>query len=293
MVQYGRSSRSSWAESVRSSFGRTVMGKAIWENPIENTVGRKFPNGNAYLYTVKNILISVCGWHQISWKKQNINPMWKVRNKEVDLGEPTAFLDHVYLGCTQRQCETSKDIVDNYRNMFETRISAGGTEKLTCSENLSISSRSYDMEGHAKKCVERYCELANKTTQQLYKVSTPSIDDHHFKEKELKSVGDLSNVCSQLVVKCLYLARIGRPKFYGQWSNLHDRSQNGPKHVTNDYLVWSLTFIAHVSINNIVMRETLQNHADWDSFKTPILQEIVRTQNLRQVEHCAFSEAIR
>ena len=25
------------------------------------------------------------------------------------------------------------------------------------------------MEGHAKKCVERYCELANKTTQQLKK----------------------------------------------------------------------------------------------------------------------------
>ena len=48
------------------------------------------------------------------------------------------------------------------------------------------------MAGHAKKCVERYCELANKTTQQLYKVSTPCIDDHHFKEEELKSVGELS-----------------------------------------------------------------------------------------------------
>ena len=60
--------------------------------------------------------------------------------------------------------------------MFESRISAGGTEKLPYSENLSISPWSCDMEGHAKKCVERYCELANKTTQQLYKVSTPWID---------------------------------------------------------------------------------------------------------------------
>ena len=42
--------------------------------------------------------------------------------------------------------------------------------------------------GHAKKCVERKCELTNKTTQQLQKVSTPCIDDHHFKEEELKSV---------------------------------------------------------------------------------------------------------
>ena len=59
------------------------------------------------------------------------------------------------------------------------------------------------MERHAKKCVERYCELASKTTQQLYKVSTPCIDDHHFKEQEMGSVGELSEVCSQTVLKCM------------------------------------------------------------------------------------------
>ena len=47
------------------------------------------------------------------------------------------------------------------------------------------------MVGHAKKCVERYCELANKTTQQLYEVSTSCIVDLHFKEEETKSVGEL------------------------------------------------------------------------------------------------------
>ena len=30
---------------------------------------------------------------------------------------------------------------------------------------------SYDMEGHAPKCVERYCAMANKKVEQLYKVS--------------------------------------------------------------------------------------------------------------------------
>ena len=84
--------------------------------------------------------------------------------------------------CSQRHCEISKDIVDNYRTMFESRISAVTTEKLPFPQNLRISSWSYDMAGHARKCVERYCESANKTTQQLYKVSTPCIDDHHFKE---------------------------------------------------------------------------------------------------------------
>ena len=55
--------------------------------------------------------------------------------------------------------------------------------------------------------------------------------------------------------------------------------------MTNDYLVWSLTFITHVSTNSIAMWETLSNNADWDCFKTPILQEILRIQNLLRVSH--------
>ena len=107
--------------------------------------------------------------------------------------------------------------------MFESRISAGGLEKLPFPQNIRISSWSYDMAGHAKKWVERYCELANKTTQQFHKVSTPCIDNHHFKEEETKFVGEMSNICSQIVLKCLYLARIGRPDIF--WSvNKFERS---------------------------------------------------------------------
>ena len=35
--------------------------------------------------------------------------------------------------------------------------------------------------------------------------------DDHLEQEENESVGELSTVCSQIVVKCLYLARIGRP----------------------------------------------------------------------------------
>ena len=38
-----------------------------------------------------------------------------------------------------------------------------------------------------RRNVERYCELANKTTQQLYKVATPCMDDHQFQEEENES----------------------------------------------------------------------------------------------------------
>ena len=96
---------------------------------------------------------------------------------------------------------------------IESGIFAGATEKLPYSQKLGakISSGSYDMEGHEKKCVERYCELANKTTQKLYKVATPCMDDHQFKEEENELVGEFSTVSSQIVLKCMYLARFGRP----------------------------------------------------------------------------------
>ena len=173
----------------------------------------KIPNWECLcVHREKGLFLSLCVDDiKLAGKKHNIDPMWKRLSKEVDLGESTSFLDHVYLGCTQQQCEISNDIVDT-EPCSKLEFLRGGIEKLPFSQNIRISSWSYDMAGHAKKCVERYCELANKTTQQLNKVSTPCIDDHHhFKEEGTKSVGELSNTCSQIVLKCLYWARIGRP----------------------------------------------------------------------------------
>ena len=133
--------------------------------------GRKFHIVNVSSYIVKKDYSYLCVDNiKLAGKKQNLDLMWKVLNKEVDLGESKSFLDHVYLDCTQRQCEISKGIVDNYRTTFESRISAGGAEKLSFPQNLRISPWSYDMADHAKKCVERYCELANKTTTTLQSI---------------------------------------------------------------------------------------------------------------------------
>ena len=148
------------------------------------------------------------------------------------------------------------------------------------------------MEGNAKKCVERYCELANKSTQQLYKVSTPCIDDHHFKEEELKSVGDLSKVCSLIVLKCLYLARIGRHDI--QWSvNKLARSITKWTKACDKRLNRLISYIHH-TCEYIQYCYVINNakQCRLDCFKTPILHEILRIQNLFRVEHCAFLEVI-
>ena len=97
----------------------------LWEKQFEKILSKhgweKVPNGESlFVHREKGLFLSVSVDDiKLAGRKQNIDPMWKVLNKEVDLGEPTSFLDHVFLGCTQRQCEISKDIVDKYRTMFE------------------------------------------------------------------------------------------------------------------------------------------------------------------------------
>ena len=194
------------------------------------------------------------------------------------------------MGCTQRQCQTSKDTVDNYRTMFESRISAGRVEKLPFPQHISISSWSYDMAGHAKKCVERYCELANKTTQQLYKVSTPCIDDHHFKEEEIKSVGELSRLCSQIVLKCLYLARIGRPDIL--WS-VNKLARSITKWTKDKRLTRLISYIHHTcEYKQYCHVGILLSNADWDCFRTLTSREILKIRNPLLEEHCAFLDVM-
>ena len=187
-------------------YGKGNLRKSYW-----NTVGRMFPIGNAYSYTVKKGYSYLCMWMtKIGWKK-NVDPMWKVLNKEVDLGEPPSFLHHVYLGCTQRQCEIRNDIVDNYTTMFESRISAGEYRKTSI---LPKSSYFFTVLWFGGSCKE-VCGAILWVGQQDDGSTPQSIYSLHrwpsLRWEEMKSVGGLSRVCSQIVLKCWYLARIGRP----------------------------------------------------------------------------------
>ena len=106
----------------------------------------------------------------------------------------------------------------------------------------TISSWSHDMESHAKKCVEGYCEVANKTTK---------LRHHVWMIINLKKKNWISwrincpqfanklfwNVCIWLVLVHLILC--------GLWTNLRVLSQNGQNLVTNAWRVWSRTFITH------------------------------------------------
>ena len=113
------------------------------------------------------------------------------------------------------------------------------------------------------------------------------------REEEMKSVGELSKVCSRNVFKKLKLGT-----HWMTWYSMVSEQTCTIDHKM-DQSLWQtpesidLLHSSHMWItNNIVMFETLQNNADWDWFKTPILHEILRTQNPLLEEHCAFLEVI-
>ena len=69
----------------------------------------------------------------------------------------------------------------------------------------------YSMSGHAEKCVERYLDLAKMKIEDLKVVSTPCIDDHVISAEKFATKGILAPVCTRIVLKVLYFARIARP----------------------------------------------------------------------------------
>ena len=76
----------------RNLYGHPLAG-LLWERQFEKILLKhgweKIPNWEClFVHREKGDYSYLCMW----------------MNKEVDLGEPTSFLDHVYLGCTQRKC---------------------------------------------------------------------------------------------------------------------------------------------------------------------------------------------
>ena len=136
--------------------------------------------------------------------------------------------------------------------------------------------------------IVRRTRLRNNST----KVSTPCIDDHHFKEEETKSVGELSNTCSQIDLKCLHLARIGRldillsvnkiARSITKWTKACDKRLN--RLISNIHHTCECKQHCHVG--------NTAEQCRFDCFTTLISREILKIQNLRQGEHCVFSEVI-
>ena len=119
----------------RNLYGHPLAG-LLWERQFEEALSElgweKVPNWECmFVHRQQVSYLSVYVYDiKMAGKKQNVTLLWKKLMKNVYIDEPTSFLDHVFLGCTQREANRMKQALNNIRRCFESRISAGATEKL-------------------------------------------------------------------------------------------------------------------------------------------------------------------
>ena len=76
-------------------------------------------------------------------------PLWKKLMKLVDLEEPASFLDHVYLGCTPRECSSNDKITEEHKRCSKHEFPLEQRKNTWAEETQAKTAFwSYDM----KKC---------------------------------------------------------------------------------------------------------------------------------------------
>ena len=222
----------------RNLYGHPLAG-LLWERQFEKVLLKhgweEIPNWEClFVHREKGLFLSVyVDDIKLTGKKQNLDPMWKVLNKEIDLEEPTSVLDHVYLGCTQRQCQISKDIVDNYRTIFESIIPAGATDKLPCSENL----RNFFMVLWPGRSCEEMCGAILWVSKQHDSTTLQSIYSMHRWPPPLKR--KRNEICWRIVTcmlsNCSEMLILGK-----NWTTWHsmDSEQKCTVHYKMDQSLW-------------------------------------------------------
>ena len=139
-------------------------------------------------------------------------PMWKTLMKDVLLDEPASFLDHVYFGCTPRECEPNEGIVErkktcsNHVLLLEPPKTIPEWDKKSKSKNNSMVLRLGGTHRRMRGEILRIGKQEGRAMKQRFRVLAWIIITS--KKKELESVGELSEVRSQIVLKTCFWARI-------------------------------------------------------------------------------------
>ena len=203
----------------------------LWERQFEEALSElgweKIPNWECmFVHRRQGLFLSVCVDDiRMAGKQQNVASMWKKLMTNVDI---------------------------------ESRISAAGaTEKVLewQKPRAQTVAWSYDMEGHAQKCVERYCDWqirkwSNCTKFQAlaWMIINSSRKTSNQLEKCQKSAHKMSwNAC--------VWHELEDQTVCGRSASLRDQSQNGLGHVTDAWQGWFRTFIKQTVSDNVVMSD--------------------------------------
>ena len=89
--------------------GRTVVETETRRSYVRRRMRRNTQMGMLFQNKDKvvSLTVYVDDFH-MAGKKASLKPMWRKLTSKVDLEEPTAIIDHIYLGCTPHKSETNK-----------------------------------------------------------------------------------------------------------------------------------------------------------------------------------------
>ena len=158
---------------------------------------------------------------QVSWQEKNLqavrilgDPMWKStdENKSVLENQHHSLTSSIWvsLNGSSKQAKILWTIAGICLNPGSSQEQK---KKYLVQEDL-MQTWSYEKKSHARNVWSGIASWSTKQLNSFTKVATPCIDDHQFKEEEKGTVGEWSKVFSQIVLKCPYVARIGRPHIF-------------------------------------------------------------------------------
>ena len=215
---------------------------------------------------------------KLAGKKHNINPMWKVLNKEVDLGEPTSFLDHVYLGCTQKTMWNEQRYCGQLQNHVWIANFCGEIREITI---LSTYSYFFMVMWHGWSCKQK-CGAILRVSKQDDSTTVPSYKRRsQIRGRMVKSM--LSN-CSEMLVlgtnwKTWY-------SMVGEQTSTIDHKMD--KSLWQTIISFDLLHSSHKRIQTILScGKHCQTLKIGTVSRLRFCGEILRIQNLHQVEYCA------
>ena len=176
MVQYWRPSRFSWKESVRSSFGRTMMGNAIWESPIETWMGESSKLGMSLCSSwTRIILLCVCGRHKIGWKETKHWSDVETTQQRSRFGRTNIFLWSCILGLHSKTMWSKQKYCRQLQNHVWIANFRGGNRETSI---LSKYSYFFMVSWHGWSCKE-VCGTILWVGKQDYTTTLQSIYSMH------------------------------------------------------------------------------------------------------------------
>ena len=263
--------------------------------------GKKYQPGNVFTCTKSSDSSHrfYCGWEKDWESSRTWDPCGKCCNRKLTSGIQRHCQIKCLLGCTQREANVEPQAGQSKNELFKKLTTTReADEKYPTKEDIGWK-RSLLLEPwYVRSCPKLRWEILRISKERCVFSSAGGNTMHRLSpntSKRLWNIGELSAVCAQVVLKPLYLAKIGRPDLL-LTVNILARSETKwnkacakrlPKLINN------INQIQKKTTGNSVMWEIKAKFANLVNSKVLHLQVTCAIQNQRQDDYCAYWDHTR